>query len=116
MQSTRYLASVAVSQCDDALMNLSDTLGGGSRGSPAGSDSFMPAEIIRTCSTVETGKLQPATMGVTVPAGQFVQIRLLAASQVRLRRSCLYNTSDSHRTLCSLAATAASASGHVSWG
>jgi len=55
----------------------------------------MPAEMTRTCSTVDTGKLQPATMGVTVPAGQPIQISLLATSQVRLGCACLHDISDS---------------------
>ena len=62
--------------------------------SAAGSDSFMAAEMSRTCGSVDTGKLQPATVGVTVAAGQPIQVCLLAVSQVRLSCcACLHDIS-----------------------
>ena len=56
----------------------------------------MPARETRSCSPVDTGKLQPAVLGVTVPAGQPVQISLLAASQVGIKCSSGRLTGNKH--------------------
>jgi hypothetical protein len=51
---------------------------------------FSQVPMNRVCSAVDTGKLQPTTLGVTVPLGRPLQISLVAANQARIisSRSC----------------------------
>ncbi len=58
----------------------------------------MPAAMTRMSSTVDTGKLQPATLGVTVAAGQPLQIGLLAVNQVSLRCATCATSWTAHRS------------------